>query len=125
MLTLGKWLRRYAVLIILIVAFGQTMISVLLYGMGPMPQLPPTGYEIERGTVVLQWNKGNIDEPITLQVSDSPEFEDTLFERELGGVTHSLKIDYERGQTYYWRLMQNDVPSPVSNFNISEYHVNL
>lgn len=113
------------VLAILLVTLGSALLKAITSGMGPVPQLPPTGYVAERGMVVLQWNKGNIEAPITLQISKTKDFESPVFEKEVSGVTYNFQNDLERGRRYYWRLIQEDRPSPVSTFVISEYHVKL
>lgn len=124
-ITIGKWLRKYAVLVILLVALGWEVGSTLLDGMPPVPQLPPAGYVLEQGAVTLQWNRGNIEEPITLQIATTKDFAEPLFDKEVTGITQRYGENLERGQVYYWRLVQNDIPSPVSRFVVSEQHVNL
>jgi hypothetical protein len=121
----GKWLRKYAVLLVLLTTLGWEIISTLLYGMPPVPQLPPRGYIVENGSVTLQWNRGNIEKPISLQIATTADFEDPVFDREVSGITQNYSENLERGQVYYWRLVQDDVPSPVSKFVVSEQHVKL
>ena len=43
----GIWLRKYALLIVLLALLATELISVALNGMGPRPQLPPRGYVAE------------------------------------------------------------------------------
>ena len=124
-LSIARWLRKYAVLIIILATLTAEMVSVGLNGMGPRPQLPPNGYISERGLVTLQWNEGNIETPITLQVSRTPEFDSLIIDQPVTGKTYTYRAEMERGTTYYWRLMQNDEPSAVSRFVISKQHVNL
>lgn len=124
-LKIGNWLRKYAVLLVLLAILSWEISSTILWGMPPVPQLPPTGYIVEQEAATLQWNKGNIEEPITLQISKTKDFAELVFEKEVTGITHRFKENLERGQKYYWRLMQNDLPSPVSNFLISKQHVKL
>ena len=122
---LGKWLRKYAVLIALLTILTVELVTVQLNGMGPRPQLPPRGYEAESGNITLQWNKGNRDKPITVQVSKTKDFENIVFERQVSGTTTNWGTSLERGQTYYWRLMQDEQPSSISRFTISKQHVKL
>lgn len=124
-LFIGKWLRKYAVLLIILVALGWKIGGTLINGMMPVPQLPPNGYELEQGAVTLQWNKGNIEAPITLQISTTEDFEELVFEKEVTGITHRYSDNLERGQVYFWRLSQNEQLSPTSNFVVSAQHINL
>lgn len=124
-ISVGKWLRKYAVLLILLITLSWEVGSTLLYGMPPVPQLPPAGYVLEQGAVTLQWNRGNIEEPITLQISTTEDFNEPVFDKVVSGITQRYADNLERGQVYYWRLIQNDIPGPVSNFVVSEQHVNL
>jgi hypothetical protein len=124
-ITIGKWLRNYAVLLILLTIFGYNLGSVYLYGMGPVPQLPPRGYEPERGMVTIQWNRGNIDKPITLEIAKDPSFDDPVISKVVSGTTYNFQREIERDQIYYWRLIQDGKASPVSTFYISKYHVKL
>ncbi|MBN2719007.1 MAG: hypothetical protein JXX14_24380 [Deltaproteobacteria bacterium] len=120
-----RWIRRYAVLLVLLAIISWKIGSTLLYGMPPVPQLPPSGYVLEQGTVTLQWNRGNIDKPITLQIATTKDFEEPLFDKEVSGITHPYADNLQRGQVYYWRLIQDDVPGPISNFVVSKQHINL
>ncbi|MBN2804236.1 MAG: hypothetical protein JXR91_14165 [Deltaproteobacteria bacterium] len=121
----GKWLRKYALLILILVMLTTELVSVSLNGMSPKPQLPPNGYVVESGSVTMQWNKGNIDKPITLQLSKTEDFTDIVLERKVTGTTTSYGDSLERGVTYYWRLMQDEIPSAVSKFSVSKQHIKL
>ena len=120
-----RWIRKYAVLLILLLVLGWKIGSTLLNGMPPVPQLPPSRYVLEQGAITLQWNRGNIDKPITLQIATNKDFEEPLFDKEVTGITQRYGDDLQRGQVYYWRLVQDDVPGPISNFVVSKQHVNL
>ena len=120
-----RWIRRYAVLLILLAALSWKVGSTLLHGMPPVPQLPPVGYVLEQGAITLQWNRGNIEKPITLQIATTKDFKEPLFDKEVSGITQRYSDDLQRGQVYYWRLVQDDIPSPTSKFVVSKQHVNL
>jgi hypothetical protein len=124
-LHIGRWLRRYGILMLLLGILAADLIAVALSGMGPRPQLPPNGYVEERGAVTLQWNRGNIEKPITLQVSTTKSFDALVEETTVSGTTHTYNREMQRGQTYFWRLMQDGVPSATAHFVISTHHVNL
>ncbi|NLN61461.1 MAG: hypothetical protein GX146_01085 [Myxococcales bacterium] len=117
--------RRYLVLLVLLLTLGSAVVTTIVRGMGPVPQLPPVGFSVERGRVDLQWHRGNIDAPIHLQISLTPDFTDPLLDQEVSGTTHTYHKELLRDQTYYWRLIQGDYTSPVSSFVISPYHVKL
>ena len=120
-----RWIRKYAVLFVLLLTLGWEIGSTLLYGMTPVPQLPPAGYVLEQGAVTLQWNRGNIEKPITLQIATTKDFAEPVFDKEVTGITQRYGNDLQRGQVYYWRLIQDEVPGPVSKFVVSKQHVNL
>ncbi len=125
LISIGKWLRKYAVLIIMLSILITELVNVQLNGMGPRPQLPPIGYVEESGNITLQWNRGNIDKPITVQVSKTKDFTDIVLERIVSGTTTNWGTGLERGQEYYWRLMQDDKSSVISRFTVSKQHIKL
>ena len=125
MFLLGKWLRKYFAAVFLITALVGSLAGNKLYGTGPMPQQPPEGYELHRGTVTLHWNKGTKKGDIVLQVSvDDPDFSTPILEKKLAASSHALS-DLKRGKQYYWRLLQNNKPSPTASFKVYKYNVKL
>ena len=120
-----EFLRNYLVAFLLIGTFGWTMIEVYVTGTVPVPQQPPEGYTTERLTATLQWNKGNREGAIHLQVSvDDPTFEEPMLDLEVSGTTHNLS-KLEPGRTYYWRLVREDESSAIATFKTSKYAVSF
>ncbi len=118
-----RFLRTYLVALALIFTLAFAFFEVYVTGVGPVPQQPPEGYTIERTNATLQWNKGTKKGPINLQVSmDDPKFKAPILEREVKNTSHAMN-KLEPGHTYYWRLVQNDKPSPVATFKTSAYAI--
>jgi len=124
-LLLWKWLRKYFVAVFLVAALLGSLAGNKIYGTGPTPQQPPEGYELHRGMVTLHWDKGTQKGDIVLQVSvDNSDFSEPLFEKKLAASFYTLR-ELERGKQYYWRLLQNNKPSPTASFKVYKYNVNL
>ena len=121
---LAGFLRRYVIAVALIATLVIAMVQVQTSGVGPVPQYPPEGYTTVKTQVSLQWNKGTREEPIILQVSLEPDFSETVLDKQVGGTSHSMS-KLEGGETYYWRLVQNERSSPVATFKVSKYNVHL
>ena len=120
-----EFIRAYAVAILLIAALAAAFFEVYVLGTGPVTQEPPEGYLNEVTNVTLQWNRGTRKKPIKLQIAvDDPSFAKPLFDREMSGTTHTMN-ELEPGHTYYWRLMQEDDPSPVATFKTSDNAITL
>jgi len=119
------WLRRYAIGLALVTALVVAFAQYWTVGVGPVPQQPPEGYVIEKGTADLQWNRGTRAGDIHVQVSvDDPAFGAPAVDKVVAGTTHSVNI-LEPDHTYYWRLVQNGRPSRVAHFKTSKYHANF
>ena len=100
-------------------------LNVYVTGVGPVPQQPPEGYVVQRTQATFQWDMGNRDKPISLEVSmDDPDFTAPLLDRKVTGTTHTM-TKLQPGHRYYWRLRQGDKISPVASFETSENAVNF
>ncbi len=123
--TVGLWLRKYAVALLLVGLLLGALIQVYAVGTPPATQQPPEGYLVERDKVSLEWNTGTRKEPVTLQVSiDDPAFAEPFLERAITGSSHTLSR-LQGGATYYWRLVQGGEPGPTASFRVSKYHVDI
>ncbi len=111
--------RSYLVTIVLLAILVWTVVQVYMLGVGPTPQQPPPGFVEDRLNTRLQWHQGNIDQPITVQVSKGdPEFKEPFYDKELTGTTLNV-TDLEPGTTYYWRLLQGGKSSSTQFFKTS------
>jgi hypothetical protein len=120
-----KFLRDFAILIILLGIFASTVLEVYVFGVGATPQLPPEGYELQELEAKLQWHRGNKEGAFTLQVAvDDPTFSELLLERQVSGTTHFMR-DLEPGRTYYWRLLRDDEVSATRTFKTSAYAIDF
>lgn len=116
---LWDFLRSYLVTIVMLGIFTWTVVQVYVLGVGPTPQQPPPGFVEERLDTRLQWHQGNIDLPITVQVSkEDPAFKEPFYDKELTGNTLNV-TDLEPGTTYHWRLVQGGKPSSTQTFKTS------
>ena len=123
LIRLWNLVRNYAVAVILVAMVAVSFIQVYTVGTGPVPQLPPEGYVIQRGTAQLQWSKGTREGEIRLQVSvDDPSFADPVVERKATGNSHSMN-KLKPNVTYYWRLVQGEKTSPVATFRTPLHNV--
>jgi hypothetical protein len=123
--SIALWLRKYTVTLLLIGTLLIALIKVHACGAGPVPQQPPEGHVTVKTRVSLSWNRGTRETPIMLQVAiDDPTFASPILEKKVSGTSHSL-AKLESGKTYYWRLVQDDEPSPTASFEVSRYNVNL
>lgn len=117
------FVRNYAIPILLLGVFVQTVVQTYITGIAPVPQLPPLNYVLERNEAQLKWHKGTTEGKWELQVSkDDPEFKDPFVKRETSGKSHNLN-NLEPGHTYYWRLIRGDDSSRVASFKTSPYAV--
>ena len=117
---LWRTLRSYAVTVAALGCIASAFVEVHTTGIGPVPQHPPDNLEIAQNRVLLQWNRGSSAEvPIELEVSmDDPSFASPILKRAAKGKTYTM-TDIEPGHTYYWRLVQKGMPSPVGRFRTS------
>jgi hypothetical protein len=116
---LWKFVRDYGVILTLLTIFVVTVVQVYITGVGPTPQQPPEGYEVQRLEASLQWHKGNKGGAMTLEVSkDDPTFGELFVERQVSGTRHSV-LNLEPGHTYYWRLKQDEAYSDTRSFKTS------
>jgi hypothetical protein len=111
--------RLYLVTSLLALTLSWTFLTGFLTGVGPTPQSPADGYKFERTRATLQWDRGNRQGPIVLQVSmDDPDFGQPLIDRPVKRATHRFE-NLSPGHTYYWRLIQGEKRSPVASFKTS------
>ena len=123
LLRFGIWLRKYLVALLLIFGFLFSMGNLYVNGSGPVPQLPPRNLEVLRKTVQLHWNQGTREGDIRLQIAmDDATFADPMVDKTVRGKSYTMR-DLMPGKIYYWRLVQNDAPSPASFFRTSPNNV--
>ena len=118
-----KFVRDYTLPLVLLGIFATTILQVYVLGVGPTPQQPPEGYELQRLEARLEWHKGNRDGAVTLEVAeDDPTFETLFMERQVSGTKHTMH-NVTPGHTYYWRLKRNDTYSRVCSFKTSKHAI--
>ncbi|MCP4603280.1 MAG: hypothetical protein GY847_22655 [Proteobacteria bacterium] len=120
---LWEFLRTYLVAIVLISTLTLALFEVYISGTGPVPQMPPEGYQLGQAQVTLRWNRGTREGDIQLQVSmDDANFGKPMLDKKATGKSHSMR-DLEPGHIYYWRLVQGNKTSPVAAFKTSPYAI--
>ena len=118
-----KFLRDYALPLLLLGIFVTTLVEVYFTGVGPTPQQPPEGHELQRLEAKLTWHKGNRDGAMTLEVSvDDPAFKERFVDRQISGTSHTLR-NLKPGHTYYWRLKRDDDYTRTRSFRTSEHAI--
>ena len=122
---LWKFLRDYTLPLVLLGIFVTTLLQVYVFGVGPTPQQPPEGYELQRLEAKLTWHKGNREGATTLEIAkDDPTFQTLFVERQVSGTSHSLR-DLEPGHTYYWRLKRDDEYTRTCSFKTSKHAIDF
>ena len=115
--TVWRWLRSYGVLAALAVLVGRVAFRAWIGEVVPSPEFPPNGYDVVRDTIQLEWSLAREKGKTHLEVSagDSSFSGAKAVDEDVDGKTYTLK-DLKAGTTYYWRVSEGGLVSPVSYF---------
>jgi hypothetical protein len=117
------FIRNFAIPLLLLGVFAQTVIQSYITGIAPVPQEPPLGYELERNETRLEWHKGTTEGKWELQVSmDDPEFKNPFVKKEVSGKSHMLN-NLESNRTFFWRLVRGNDSSRIAYFKTSKHAI--
>lgn len=113
----------YGVPALLFLAIAFETLSAVVFGVGPVPQIPPYGYVAHENRVTLHWRKGDVRGELTVEVAKGRDFENPVFTARSKAERLQLpRLD--PGQRYCWRVRrEGDDGGPCSCFSTSEISV--